>query len=466
MRQAALFFIIISLLFGCRPNKELDMAKNLIHSKPDSSLVILKEWKALKKHLSKKEQAEYSLLMSMALDKNYIDVTSDTLIQPAVKYYSSQQGENRMLSYYYQGLVFKNMGSYSAAIVSLEKAEEDAKALSNFLYLGLIYRNKTALFNEMGDIGTAIQCAKESLDHFTDANAQLYAQYAQLTLANVLFNDQKYDDALLVLDSLSHETNDIRIRSHLTVCKARNLWAKDCPANEVLALYRAVPKSYFDILDYGRLADTFERIGQKDSADYWLKVGYNLAPTENYKATLDYRRADLEKSRGHYRTAYELLDHVTSYQDSLTRVRLAESISAAQRDYFKQDRDLQAERARSAAASLYLWIAISVFVLVLISLLFILQMNKKEARLREGLASLHSSEVTINKLSSDNAFLVGGLVNEKLKDLDALSNEYCLADSEADKDAITKRYKAALEKLRNNPEVIEEIEDLLNRYFG
>ncbi len=172
----------------------------------------------------------------------------------------------------------------------------------------------------------------------------------------------------------------------------------------------------------------------------------------------------MEKLRKHYKTAFDLLEYASAYQDSLTRVRLAESVSAAQRDYFKQERDLQIAKAHTATTRLYLWIALSIFVLVLMILLFVLQMNKKEARIREGLASLNSIESTVTKLISDNAFLVGGLVNERLKDLEAFSTEYCLADSDTEKEAIAKQYKIALEKLRNNPAVFSEIEDLLNQY--
>lgn len=464
MKRSFFLFLIALLCLGCNSDHELDLAESLIHTHPDSSLVILKGWKPRHPDLSKSEQARYSLLMSMALDKNYIDVASDSIILPAVRYYASHPGKERMLAYYYQGLVYKNMGSTSASIVALEKSEADAKDMHDYYNLGLIYRNKVGLFTESGDIPAAIQCARASVQNFSLAEADLYEQYARLTLAISLINNKEYDLALSELDSLSHEAHDKHLISRLTLHRAQCLWAKNAPPDSIIHLYRQIPKSYFDALDYGRLAESFEKMGQKDSADYWLNVGFALAPNQNYKATLDYRKARLEKSRGNYRAAFELLDRVSAYQDSLTRVRLAESISAAQRDYFKQERNLQTAKANTATTRLYLWIALSIFVFVLIILLFVLQMNKKEARLRDGLATLHSIESTVTKLSSDNALLVGGLVNERLKDLEAFSNKYCLADSDTEKEAIAKQYKKALEAFRNNPALFAEIEELLNRY--
>lgn len=68
--------------------------------------------------------ALYSLLLSMALDKNYIDIKSDSLISPAVAYYSVH-GDlyHKFLSYYYQGRVFENALQYQQALSSYITAE-------------------------------------------------------------------------------------------------------------------------------------------------------------------------------------------------------------------------------------------------------------------------------------------------------------------------------------------------------
>ncbi|MBO4633951.1 MAG: hypothetical protein J5669_01115 [Bacteroidales bacterium] len=466
MKNIVLTITLFFLVIGCRTDKDLDVAKSLMHEHPDSSLVILQEWKAYHSFSSKRDKARYSLLLSMALDKNYIDITSDSIITTAVQYYAPHPCEERMLSYYYQGIVFKNMNATAAATVALEKAKEDAEVLGDWYYLGLINRNKAELFNETCNFPAAIQCAQESVACFRKANTPLYAQYSQLSLAISLINNKDYDEALSELNTLSQETSDQYLLHHLTLCKAHALWAKDAPANKLVHLYTQVPTVYYDVLDFGRLAESYEFLGKKDSTDYWMNVGYALAPTETYKVSLDFWQANLENGRGHYKEAYDLLKHVSSFQDSLTRIRLAESISAAQRDYFKQDRDLQKEMARVAATRLYLWITVLCFCIILILLLFIFQLRSKEALLRDGLATLHSNEVTINKLSSDNASLVGGLVNEKLKYLDELSNDYCQAESDVQKDQIFKLYKENLAKLQNNPKVFEEIEGQLNQYCG
>ena len=60
--------------------------KGLMNSRPDSALTVLSSIE--KTSLGDdKEKARYALLMSMALDKNYIDTTSFDVLQPAIDYY-------------------------------------------------------------------------------------------------------------------------------------------------------------------------------------------------------------------------------------------------------------------------------------------------------------------------------------------------------------------------------------------
>lgn len=92
MNRILLLFTISILLSGCAAQRDLDLAESLIHERPDSSLAILNEWQTTHKTISNAKRARYSLLMSMALDKNYIDIKSDSVISPAVKYYSKRPG--------------------------------------------------------------------------------------------------------------------------------------------------------------------------------------------------------------------------------------------------------------------------------------------------------------------------------------------------------------------------------------
>lgn len=82
--------VLVSIVVSCNGSStvcaRLDEADALMELKPDSALNILSSINKVKLQ-SKEEKARYALLMSMALDKNYIDTTAFDVIQPAIDYY-------------------------------------------------------------------------------------------------------------------------------------------------------------------------------------------------------------------------------------------------------------------------------------------------------------------------------------------------------------------------------------------
>ena len=77
----------ILTIAGCGGNSSLsnrlDIAESLIESRPDSAFTVLDsiDISDLK---GKSQKARYALLMSMALDKNYVDTTTFDVLQPAI----------------------------------------------------------------------------------------------------------------------------------------------------------------------------------------------------------------------------------------------------------------------------------------------------------------------------------------------------------------------------------------------
>ena len=126
MKTSSICILLLSFAFlGCssRQKRELSHIEDLLYQYPDSALILLDKLDP-EDNISSEMKARYALLMSIALDKNYIDMTEDSIIRPAVDYYSLHQGKYRMLSWYYCGLVSLNAHSYSAAIIAFEEAEK------------------------------------------------------------------------------------------------------------------------------------------------------------------------------------------------------------------------------------------------------------------------------------------------------------------------------------------------------
>ena len=72
---------------------------------------------------SREEKAKYALLMSMALDKNYIDRTDFEVLQPAIDYYENHgSATDKLRAFYYQGRIYCNRGESEDAMECLVKS--------------------------------------------------------------------------------------------------------------------------------------------------------------------------------------------------------------------------------------------------------------------------------------------------------------------------------------------------------
>ena len=129
------------LLCGCEHRDEKSwekmlLADKLMEERPDSAMMILQKIDTTLL-TGKEEKAKYALLMSMALDKNYVDTTDFSVLQPAIDYYAENGSDNEKLrTYYYQGRIYQNKNYEDDAIKSFLKALDFAKKASDTLTYG------------------------------------------------------------------------------------------------------------------------------------------------------------------------------------------------------------------------------------------------------------------------------------------------------------------------------------------
>lgn len=102
----------------------MDKAETLMNTHPDSAYSILSLIDKNKLG-DDEEKARYALLMSMALDKNYIDTTTFDVLQPAIDYYLSKGNpDERLRTLYYQGRIFLNQSDFDMAMQCFLKATD------------------------------------------------------------------------------------------------------------------------------------------------------------------------------------------------------------------------------------------------------------------------------------------------------------------------------------------------------
>lgn len=147
----SLICCIVSCSLDSEEQETLTHVEAIMETHPDSALTLLSSID--KSKLSgKKQKAQYSLLMSMALDKNYIDTTTFDVLQPAIDYYLEKGSpDEKLRTYYYQGRIFQNQGDRDKALNSFIKGGDISGKCTDLNTLIRTYSAQAYLFYEFYD---------------------------------------------------------------------------------------------------------------------------------------------------------------------------------------------------------------------------------------------------------------------------------------------------------------------------
>lgn len=142
--------VILGIISSCSQDKgtsRLAWGKYYLWSAPDSSYRILNAIPFPDK-LSVEEQACYALLMTQAMYRCGHKISSDSLINIAVQYYSSQgNADDKASALLYKGYILEDLGQDNEALYAYKQAEEAVKTVKDLRIHFLIY---TALGNING----------------------------------------------------------------------------------------------------------------------------------------------------------------------------------------------------------------------------------------------------------------------------------------------------------------------------
>ena len=122
-----------------RNNATLDAVESYINERPDSALAVLRGLDIADKKTNRSTLARSSLLHSIALDKCYIDLQTDSILYPALVYYKKHGSvDDRIKTLYYWGRIQYNAKKYQEAIVTYSQALELTNQAHDKKYIGFV----------------------------------------------------------------------------------------------------------------------------------------------------------------------------------------------------------------------------------------------------------------------------------------------------------------------------------------
>lgn len=442
---AGIYFIGILLcvltLSSCASKdvtQALSRADELMWTKPDSALAVLESVDTLDLK-TRAQRAEFSLLYTMAFDRNHLTIPNLHIIEPAVRYYERHGSKDtKMKMYFYLGVAQYDTGDLESAIVSYIRAKEYSLYSDNLMFKGLISFVISDVFFSDKNYPESISYCKEACDYFAQAKDSLRLWSTTGCLASYYLNAEDWTKA----DSLysvffSQPILDTAIYSRQLFNLAwSNIFRPDFNPQESVDLFEKSISKYNgkpSVNDYCVYAYASEMLGNTEVAD---DIVGQLERAGADSVVLDTWRYRIFKHKGNYKDALALLEQTVRAQDSEILKTIDQSAALAQSDYYESKSLLLDKDRRIQSQSK--WIVLLLCLLLVVSFVIIHSILKRKwqfqieemssineavgNRLKDAILCSEERQQSINVLVSENE-----LAKRKIENL---SDKLYVAQSE------------------------------------
>ena len=369
------------LLVSCdnRQTKSLlQDVETYIQERPDSALRVLRKVDSLTLN-TKSLRARYSLLFAMALDKNYIDTTALSILEPTVAYYERLGSpQDKMLSCYYLGRIYANRKDYPNAVIFYSQALRESSA-DDYYHKGLAYEALanaySASFNTEEELRNAI-LAHDCFDKIRDKNLAL----SRYKIAQAYHNNEQFDLADSLYSSVySGLDSTSKLAFYAMEDQVSNDLQREGPDVERdlrLLEYVAEHRGNLTLTSYYEYAYLLLLIGNKSTAENILS---QLSEIDESVETMEIRYR-IAKYEEHDKEALTLLKGSLLYQNDVVKKQLAQSVFKAQSDYYRLTAEVSEQKSTIANQRSVIILLAS---LMMAGLLYIVFMKRKTALIRE-----------------------------------------------------------------------------------
>ena len=361
------YFAIILSLF-CLACTSLDVRRTLndvesyIMERPDSALAVLD---SIDRTLlsSDRNRAHHALLHAMALDKNFIDVSDDSIAQISVDYYSRRGSDRHYArSLYYLGVAYYYQGAYDKAILELTKAERVAMQCDS-LYWGMTKSFQARAYDRTYNNKEELNCLLDAYRIYDEIGDVYKKQSVHLRMANLYSAISNYDKSeIMFKDIIESPTADSLIKSY-ALCGYAFMNVVRSELDLALGVYETILNEAPDIMtqqDYWAYAYALSVSGREEDAD---KLICNFDSETSDALYWQYR---IQKKKGNIDKALRFLENSNLNDNEIIEECLSQSLSLAQRNYYESQCELAEYKASSRAKTVIIILAVSALLIILI----------------------------------------------------------------------------------------------------
>ena len=368
-RIVFLFCGLVSLI-SCGVSEvrdKLNDVESYIMERPDSALAVLDSMdRAIL--TTDRLKAHHSLLLAMVLDKNYIDVSDDSLARVALDYYSRKgPAKYEARSQYYLALSYYYADDLRKAILEATKAEAVAEA-SDSLYFGFVKVLQADIYAKTHNDVEVLKNLNQAYDVYSRLSLPYYVNVAQLRLSKALYNSgyvSKADSLLSLL--IKNKDTEAKIKAYALTDRAFIKIVDSIPDYPLaISMYENVVNDYgakyMTYKDYWVYSYALERVGRQEESQYLVDKLSQL----DSSVSAYYWRYRIEVDKGNITEALSVLEKsVTMHNEEVTE-SLRQSLASTQREYYESQYREASLQVRVKNQMIIIVVSFAVVILLLI----------------------------------------------------------------------------------------------------
>ena len=433
MKKNSRIAITVSLIAFClnsctwiKTKHVLTTAETLMADCPDSALSILIDIDSSVLR-TRPMQAKHALLLSMALDKNYIDIADDSIISIAYNYYQNHPTKReKMLSFYYSGVVKQNAGNTIRAAIDFNQALSLAKELNDNHNAGLACRHLSTIHSLNNNHQESLRYSYQAVSFFESCGESLSADYSRTMSAMQLLRAQQWNESISIIDDvLSRNTFQPLIHNALMIKADALIWGRQDYIKALECINKiTVGKHYSDTLIYygykglinaalGRTADS------KDCFDIARSFIRDAADT----LTLYDQLSRAYRIQNDYKNAYNFLLTATDIQNKQIIKVLGQSVTGAMEQWYRESYNTQKERTRQNTI-IYSILGVLLLLIILGLILFVRKLHIDRLQDMADIESLNNDLQVLKERNEHFRKACNAVIMDKVQFLHQLSDSY------------------------------------------
>ena len=470
----------------------LSHIESYIIEHPDSALIVLEQID-ISEVSSKEERAKHALLLSMALDKNYIDETDFDVLQPAIDYYEDNgTTTDKFQTYYLQGRIYQNQGNETEAMILYAQAKELLSGIDAPFLVGQLHTEIGNIYRSNYDYAKSLEAYQTAYDHYMAVGLESYAAYALLDIGLSYWN---LEDNAKGIEYIN-EALQIAIKLHdeylEMICYQNIVFL--CDDIDAVGRCGSVVEALvnrYDIEKFGSgalvaIASYYAEVKDYDRMNEFMGRAWSNTTNAKDSVNVYLTQADILKRVGKSEEALKFFEAGVKLQNREVRSSLKQPIETTQKEYFQQQAEYNAYRLKKDR-ELYITLGIIALLALIVVAMYIrhrmltkdLEISKymvlsselqtairdKEDKLSAISEHISSQEEAHNSMVSDMHRQIAELFEKQYELLDKLSNTYYETQGVSkEKESIFKQVKSEIDKFATDKRSIAQLEKIVNTY--